>query len=336
MKVLVTGATGFIGGNLARELVRQSYQVRAMVRKGSHVQHLKELKLEYAEGDLLDKASLEKALEGCEALFHAAALYTFWSPDPELIYQTNLQGTENILTAAKAKGIRKVVYTSSESVVGTGQPGCLGNENIQNSLENIPGAYKKSKFLAEKMAFRMSQEGLPVVIVNPTTPIGAYDVKPTPTGKIITDYLNHKMFACVNTGLNVIDVEDVARGHILALKKGRSGQRYLLGNRNLTLREILAILEKISGIKAPRFNIPLWVALSAGYADEFIEGKVLRRYPRIPVSAVRASSHFRHFDCSKAVQELGLPQTPVEASFEKAVKWFRENGYVKRKKNEER
>jgi dihydroflavonol-4-reductase len=329
MKVLVTGATGFIGGNVARELVKQGYDVKALIRKGNNLKAIQGLKLELIEGDLLDKLSLEKALNKCEALFHIAAMYTFWSRKPDLIYETNVVGTENILNQAKKEGIAKIVYTSSESVVGI-DPDCeVGNEEMQNCVDRIPSDYKKSKFMAENLVFKMSQDGLPVTIVNPTTPIGSYDVKPTPTGKIILDYLNHKMFACINAGLNVIDVEDVAKGHILALKKGRIGTRYLLGNKNLTLREIMTILEKITGIKAPRFNIPFWCALSAGYVDEFIEGKIMMRHPRIPVSAVKASRHFRHFDCSKAVIELGLPQTPVEISFEKAVKWFKENGYAK-------
>jgi dihydroflavonol-4-reductase len=328
MKVLVTGATGFIGGNVARELAKQGYSVRALARKGSNTKFLQGFNLDMVEGDLLDPASLERALDGCEALFHVAAMYTFWARNPRLIYDTNVQGTENILTAAKAKKIEKIVYTSSESAVGIDNPHGLGNEKMQGHIENIPSDYKKSKFMAENMALKMCREGLPLVVVNPTTPIGSYDVKPTPTGQIVRDYLNHKMFACVNTGLNVIDVEDVAKGHILALEKGRIGNRYLLGNKNLTLREILGILEKITGIKASPFNIPIPVALCAGYVDQFVEGTVFGRHPRIPVSAVMASRKFRHFDCSLAVRELGLPQTPVEIAFEKAVKWFRENGYV--------
>jgi len=328
MRALVTGASGFIGGNLTRELVRQGYQVRALIRKGSDLRHLEQLELELVEGDLLDNDSLKRALDGCTLLFHAAAMYTFWSSSEQLIYDTNVQGTENILTAARRSGVQKVVYTSSESVVGIDEGATLGNENMQASLDHIPGAYKKSKFMAERIALQMNREGLPVVIVNPTTPIGPYDLKPTPTGRIVTDYLNGKMFACINTGLNVIDVEDLAKGHILAMQKGQTGERYLLGNRNLTLREIMTILENISGIKAPRFSIPYRLALGAGYVDEFIEGSLMRRHPRIPVSAVKDSRHFRHFDCSKAVQELGLPQTPVEMAFEKAVTWFRENGYV--------
>jgi dihydroflavonol-4-reductase len=329
MKALVTGATGFIGGNIARELVRQGYKVKALVRKDSNIKYLQTAGLELIEGDLLIPASLEKALEGCDYLFHAAALYTFWARNPKLIYQTNVRGTENILKAAAAKVIKKIVYTSSESVVGI-DSGCrVGKEEMQNCIERIPSDYKKSKFMAESLVFKMSGEGLPVVIVNPTTPVGPYDIKPTPTGNIVLEYLKHRMSACVNTGLNVVDVEDVAKGHILALEKGSTGARYLLGNKNLTLREILTILEKITGIKAPGITIPTWCALGAGYVDEFFEGKILRRSPRIPVSAVKASMHYRHFDCSKAVKELGMPQTPVEISFKKAVDWFRENGYVK-------
>jgi dihydroflavonol-4-reductase len=328
MKVLVTGATGFIGGNVARELVKQGYQVRALVRKSSNLSVLNNSGVELAHGDLLDPDSLNQSLEGCQGLFHVAAMYTFWSPDPRLIYDTNVKGTENILMAARARNIKKIVYTSSESCVGI-DPGSPGNENMHAHLEHIPSDYKKSKFLAENLVAQACTEGIPVVIVNPTTPIGPFDVKPTPTGKIVVDYLNGKMFACVNTGLNVIDVNDVAKGHILALEKGRVGQRYLLGNRNLTLRDILQILEKQTGIRAPRFNIPIWFAQGAGYVDQFVEGKLMGRYPRIPVDAVKASRKFRHFDCSKAIKELGLPQTPVESAFESAVKWFRQNGYAK-------
>jgi dihydroflavonol-4-reductase len=330
MKVLVTGATGFIGGNLARRLVREGYSVRALVRKSSSLKALEGLDLDIAQGDLLDRPSLEKALDGCQALFHVAALYTFWSRDPQSIYRTNVQGTENILAAARAKHIQKIIYTSSESVVGINEGCLMGNETMQNSLRRIPSDYKKSKFMAEQLVFEQCRRGLPAVVVNPTTPIGVCDVKPTPTGGIVVSYLEGRMFACVNTGLNIVDVEDVARGHILALEKGRLGERYLLGNRNVTLSEIFSILEKITGIKAPRFNIPIWLALGAGYVDDVVEGKILRRRPGIPLAAVKAARHFRHFDCTRAVTELGLPQTPIETAFAKAVRWFRENGYIHR------
>jgi len=328
MKVLVTGATGFIGGTLARELGKQGYAVRALVRKGSSLKFLNLDRIEPVEGDLLDPASLKRALAGCEALFHAAALYTFWTPGPDLFYRTNVEGTQNILKAAAEAGIGKIVYTSSESAVGIDAGCTAGNEAMLNDLKNIPGDYKKSKFIAENLVKKMCREGLPAVIVNPTTPIGPFDVKPPPTGKIVVDYLKGKMFACVDTGLNIVDVEDVARGHILALQKGKPGERYLLGNRNMTLREIMSLLEKITGIRAPRLNIPHWLALGAGIIDEFFEGRLIKRYPRIPAAAVRASGHYRHFDCSRALRELGMPVTPPEVSLKKAVDWFRANGYA--------
>ena len=281
MKVFVTGATGFIGGNLTRELLRQGYQVRALVRKGTDRKAIAGLNVELAEGDLLDAKSLEDALSGCEALFHVAALYGFWAANPRLFYDTNVRGTENIMRAARKNNIKKIVYTSSESVVGVAKHS-IGDESGRGCLDQIPSDYKKSKFLAEEAAAKMCSDGLPVVIVNPTTPIGAYDVKPTPTGQIVLDFLKGKMFAFVNTGLNVIDVEDVARGHILALEKGKVGERYLLGNKNLTLQEIFLILEKLTGIKAPGVKIPLAVALAAGYCDDFIEGTIMRRNPTSP------------------------------------------------------
>lgn len=328
MKALVTGVTGFIGGNLIRQLLKQGYEVRALVRKESNRRNIEELDVDVVFGDLRDRDSLEKALEGCDVLFHVAAAYTFWSPDPKVMYETNVKGTENMLATARDKGIKKVVYTSTESTIGI-RDGCLGTEKMETSLDCLPGHYKKSKYLAEKLALKMCHEGLPLVVVNPTMPVGPWDLKPTPTGQVIVDFLNGRMPACVNTGLNVVDVEDVARGHILALEKGCIGERYILGNRNLTLREIFTILEQITGIKAPRFNIPIWLALGAAYVDEFISGRVLRRYPRIPLAAVRTAGKFRHFDCSKAVRELGFPQTLVEESFDKAVRWFRQNGYVR-------
>lgn len=328
MKVLVTGATGFIGGNLVRELIRSGYRVRALVRPGSDRRNIDGLDIEVAPGDLSDAASLRAALEGCEGLFHAAAAYTFWTPEPQRIYQTNVTGTENLLAAARQTGIKKVVYTSSECTLKIPGNGAPGNEAELADPGELPGHYKRSKCLAERLALKMCREGLPVVVVNPTTPIGPHDVKPTPTGRIIVDFVSGRMPACVNTGLNVVDVEDVARGHILALEKGRVGERYILGNQNLTLRQIFHILERLTGIRAPRFNIPLRAALAAAYADEFVCGRILHKPPRIPVAAVKAARKFRHFDCAKAVGELGLPQTPIEEAFAKAIRWFRENGYI--------
>ena len=327
MKALVTGATGFIGANVVRELLRQGYVVKALVRKESNRKNIQGLDIEVAEGDLCDKASLVKALDGCEVLFHVAAAYTFWSPDPKAIYQANVEGTENLLTAALAQGIKKVVYTSSESTIGI-KNGSLGDEGTEARLDELPGDYKKSKLMAEWIALKMCAEGLPLVVVNPTVPVGPFDIKPTPTGKIIVDFLNHRMPAYVNTGLNVIDVEDVAKGHVLALEKGHIGERYVLGNKNLTFREILGILEQITGIKAPNFKIPIWVALGTAHVNEFVSWNILKKRPGITVASVKTARKCRYFDCSKATRELGLPQTPVEEALEKAVKWFRDNGYA--------
>lgn len=328
MKALVTGATGFIGGNLVRELLKQGYQVRALVRKASNHKNIQGLDIEMAFGDLRDRECLDRALEGCEVLFHVAASYTFWTPDPRVIYETNVKGTENILTAALAKGIRKVVYTSTESTIGIRESGSSGTEETEVKPSELAGHYKKSKYMAERLALKMYHEGLPLVVVNPTVPVGPFDIKPTPTGQFIVDFLNHRMPAYVDTGLNVVDVEDVAKGHVLALEKGRIGDRYILGNRNITFREILEILEQMTGIRAPRLKIPIWLALGAAYVDEFMTGTILRKHPRIPVAGVKAARRFRYFDCSKAIVELGFPQTAIEEALEKAVRWFRQNGYA--------
>ncbi len=330
MKVLVTGATGFIGGNLSRLLVKRGWQVRVLVRDSSSPKALEDLQVEPVKGDLLDEASLEKALEGCDGLFHAAALYTFWSRDPRLIYATNVQGTANIMNAARRCGIKKIVYTSSESTLEALPAGSSAAKSPGlRPLHEIAGDYKRSKHMAESLVLEMIAGGLPAVIVNPTTPIGAWDVKPTPTGQFVVDFVNGKIFGCVKTGLNIVDVEDVAAGHLLAMEKGQPGSRYVLGNKNLTLGDIMKILEGICGVKAPRLGIPGWLALGAGYVDEFVEGSLLKRSPRIPLAAVKAARKTRYFDCSQTVEELGMPQTPVEESFRKAIDWFQQHGYVK-------
>ncbi len=328
MKALVTGGTGFIGSNLVKELLSQGYQVRTLVRPDSNRKNLDGLGVEVATGDLRDGASLEKALEGCDFLFHVAAAYSFWTPNPEEVYETNVGGTDRLLTAARTRGIQKVVYTSTESTVGIPRNGRLGTEERVSSSSHLSGHYKKSKLEAEKVALRIYGEGLPLVVVNPTTPVGPGDVKPTPTGQIIVGFLNRRMPAYVNTGLNLVDVRDVARGHILALERGRPGERYLLGNRNVTLKGIMQILEEITQLPAPRVRIPLWFALIAAHVDELVARKVTGKPPRIPVAAVKTARNFRHFDCSKAVKELGLPQTPVEEALENAVRWFKGNGYA--------
>jgi dihydroflavonol-4-reductase len=329
MKALVTGATGFIGGNLVRELLAQGFHVRALVRESSSRANIDGLSVEIALGDLTDRASLDRAVAGRDVLFHVAASYSFWTPNSAAVYETNVQGTENILTAAGVAGIPKIVYTSTESTIGIEGHG-LGTEEKTSTLESLSGHYKKSKLLAEQLALKMCDQGLPITVVNPTMPIGPWDIKPTPSGRVVVDFLNRKMPAYVNTGLNVVDVQDVAKGHVLAFDKGRIGERYILGNRNLTLRDILGVLETITGLRAPNVRIPIWLALGAAYVDETVRGKMLSSPPRIPISAVRTARKFRHLDVSKAIQELGLPQTPIEESLTKAVQWFREHGYVHR------
>ncbi len=327
MKALVTGATGFIGGNLARELVAQGNRIRALVRPGSNRKAIEGLDIELVSGDLSDTDLLRGALDGCDALFHVAAAYAFWTPHPEQVYLTNVNGTENILRAAMAVGTPKVVYTSSEGTVGMSANG-LGGEDQTMELHDLHGAYKRSKLLAEQVALDYCREGLPLVVVNPTMPIGPYDVKPTPTGQTIVDFLNHRMPAYVNTGMNLVDVQDVARGHILAYQKGECGERYLLGNRNLTYQQMLGLLADVTGMKAPRFRLPLWCALGAACADELVRGRVFGKTPRVPIAAVRAAGKRRFHDCSKAVRELGLPQSSIEGALTKACAWFRQNGYV--------
>ncbi|MCS7221261.1 MAG: NAD-dependent epimerase/dehydratase family protein [Anaerolineae bacterium] len=328
-KALVTGATGFIGAHVVRELLRQGFKVRALVREGSDRRSLEGLDVELALGDLRDQATLEKALEGCEVLFHTAALYSFWVPRPEVMYEVNVKGTANLLEAASRKRIQKVVYTSTESTIGIDRKTGLGRESIIARPEELTNHYKRSKFLAEKVALEMAQKGLPVVVVNPTATIGPCDRKPTPTGRLILSFLNRRIPAYVDTGLNLVNVEDVARGHFLALEKGKVGERYILGNENLTFQAVLEMLGRLTGIRPPRIRIPFLFALAMGYLSEVFVGRLLGRAPWITVEAVQAAREFRFFDCSKAVEELGFTPTPVEMGLEKAVRWFQENGYVK-------
>jgi dihydroflavonol-4-reductase len=332
MRVLVTGASGFIGGNLARELACQGFEVRVLVRPESPRLSFQGLDLEVAEGDLLDVDSLRRAAKGCEALFHAAALYSFWTPDPQLVYRTNVEGTRNVLTAAMAQGAAKAVFTSSESTVGV-PPGGLGHEGLSVQIGELAGHYKKSKLLAEEVALDFAARGFPVVAVNPTMPIGPWDVKPTPTGQVVVDFLRRRMPATLRTGMNLIAVEDVARGHILALRHGRPGERYLLGHQNVTFREMLQIIERVTGLAAPRVEIPWPAALVAAWGSELTSG-ILGRPPRVPLAAVHAARKIRHFDCSKAVTELALPQSPLEDAFRRAVTWFETHSYVARRSKE--
>ena len=328
-KVFVTGATGFIGATLARELTRQGCQVRALVRPGSDRSNLAGFDIEFHEGDLRDANSLERGIAGCDTLFHAAADYRLWTREPASMYAINVGGTRAILEAALKRGVSRVVYTSSVGTLGNPGNGTPGNEETPVSFADMVGHYKKSKFLAEREAETFLKRGLPLVIVNPSTPVGSLDIKPTPTGKIIVDYLNRKMPAYLDTGLNLIDVEDCAKGHILAARQGRIGEKYILGNENLTLRSIFSLLEEISGLPAPRVKLPYAPILLAAYINEGIS-RVTGREPLIPLAGVQMAGKLMYFDPSKAIRELGLPQHPVKSALEKAVEWFRAEGYARK------
>ena len=330
MKVLVTGATGFIGGNLARELWRRDYDVRALVRPGSNTLTIDGTGIQQVPGDILDRDSMNRAVQGCEGVFHCAAAYTFWSPDPGLVYRTNVDGTANVLGAALEAGVSRVVYTSTVSTVGPPDWEVSTEESLADPV-HLAGHYKKSKYQAEQLALNMAAEGLPVVVVNPTTPVGPWDVKPTPTGKMVLDFLLGRIPAWLDTGMNLVDVEDVAIGHILAMERGQPGQRYLLGNRNITLRELFGMLHDATGLPAPRWRAPYWLAMGAGYVDQWLEGTLLRKEPRIPLEGLRVSKTPMYVSCQKAFTELGQPQSPVETALENAINWFDEYGYTKNK-----
>ncbi len=328
MKAFITGATGFIGGNLARLLVADGHQVRALIRPDSDRRNLNGLPLEIVTGGLDHPQLLAEQIAGCEVVFHVAALYSLWEKDRAAIYQANVAGTENMLSAARQAQVKRFVHTSSVAAIGVPLAGTAANETNTTTVEALVSDYKKSKFLAEQAAFNAAQNGLDVVVVNPSTPIGAYDVKPTPTGEIILRFLQDRMPAYVHTGLNLIDVEDVARGHILAWQKGRTGERYILGNRNLTLAEMLRLLAGITGKPAPKFAVPHLLPLAVAFVDEKILARYLGKTPQVSYASVQMSQHAMYYDAAKAVRELGLPQSSIESAIEKAVRWFQSNGYV--------
>ena len=323
MKALVTGATGFIGGNLVRELLKDGHDVRALCRAEADRSNLKDLDVDVAIGDLRDRGSLTGAMKGREALFHTAALYSLWSPDPGDFVKTNVDGTVNILEAAMEAEVDRVVYTSTASVFGHWKGGPIPNESSSSSLDEIVDGYHRSKFIAEEQALEFCSRGLDLVIVNPTAPIGPWDPKPTPTGRIVLDFIKGRMPAYIDTGMNVADVRDVARGHILAFEKGRTGERYILGNRNLTLKELFQALGSAAGMPVPRFKLPYGLAITLAHVDQLLSVKLLSKQPRIPLAGVRMARHPMYFDSSKAVSELGMPQTPIETALSDAVSWFR-------------
>ncbi len=328
MKAFVTGATGFIGGNLVRTLLADGYRVRALIRSGSDQRNIAGLPIETVIGDLDNQQFLTDQVAGCDCVFHVAARYSLWAKDRDAIYLANVAGTKKLLAAAQTAKVKRFIHTSSVAAIGVPAPGTLANEETQTTVDELVSDYKKSKFMAEQAAIEAARAGLDVVIVNPSTPIGAYDVKPTPTGEIILRFLQNRMPAYVHTGLNLIDVGDVARGHILAWQRGRTGERYILGNRNLTLKQMLEMLSAVTGKLAPRIAIPHIIPLAAAFVDEMILARFFGKKPQVSLYSVRMSQKAMYYDSSKAVRELGLPQSPVEAAIEKAVRWFEANGYV--------
>jgi len=321
MRALVTGGTGFIGSSIVRELLRAGFEVRALVRSTSDTRNLDELDIESVTGDITDFASLKRAMRGCTHVFHSAALYSFWVTTPGLIEQVNVEGTRNVLQAALEAEIRRVVYTSSVAALAVPEKGRLVNELTPVDPSRIIGAYKKSKYAAEQVALEYAHSGLPVVIVNPSFPVGPRDIKPTPTGQTILDFVNHRLPAYIDTGINVVDVDDVARGHLLAAEKGRIGERYILGGTNMSMKEFLGILEKITGIPAPRVRLPYAPLLALSYLNA---GwcRMTRSTPRMTPDTIQMSRHYMYYDPTKAIRELGMPQTAPEVALRKAVDWF--------------
>jgi dihydroflavonol-4-reductase len=324
---LVTGGTGFVGANIVRELLRAGATVRVLVRPSSDRRALAGLTVEFVEGDLTDRRSLERAAAGAALVYHVAADYRLWARDPRELYRANVDGTRAILEAASAAGARRIVYTSTVGALGIPKHES-GTEETPVTLADMVGPYKASKFLAEQCALELARRGAPVVIVNPSAPVGPWDVKPTPTGQMVVDFLAGRMFATLDTGLNLVHVRDVARGHLLAAERGRVGEKYILGNRNLSLAEIGRLLADITGRRAPWLRVPYALAWSAAACMEAV-ARVSGTPPKVPLTAVRMAKKRMYFSAAKAVRELGLPQTDVREALWDSASWFVEHGYVR-------
>ncbi len=328
MKALVTGSTGFVGAAVVRALNATGTEVRVLIRRDSDLRNLGGLKVEQAYGDLRDRDSLRRALSGCQQLYHVAAHYALWAKDPSVFYEVNVTGTRILLETARELGTERIVYTSTIGAIGLPIGGGLGTEETPVSLSQMAGDYKRSKYLAEQEVLKLAHAGLPVVIVNPSAPVGQGDIKPTPTGQMIVDFMKGRMWAYIETGMNLVDVDDVAVGHLRAMERGRAGERYILGNRNLSLREIFETLSNLTGVTAPRIKLPWQAILPLAHLNRWIADYLTHQSPRIPLEGVRMAKYRMHYDCTKAVRELGLPQTSVELALEKAVRWFRAHGYA--------
>ncbi|MFN8008101.1 MAG: NAD-dependent epimerase/dehydratase family protein [Terriglobia bacterium] len=331
MKVLVTGGTGFVGSHIVRCLLRHNETVVCLARPASRLDNLQALPISIATGDLKDSSSLYEAVKGCGMVYHSAADYRLWCPDPEEMLRINVDGTDRLMRACFEARVDRVVYTSTVGCLGKYENGTPADESTPVRLEDMQSPYKRTKFLAQQRVLEWAARGLPVVIVNPSTPIGEMDLKPTPTGKMIVDFLRGKMFGFVDTGMNLIDVRDVAEGHWQAAQRGLPGEKYILGNQNLRLQEIFALLAKMSGVPAPTLRVPYWVALAYARVENCWSGRLLQREPSAPLEGVRMSQNKMWFDSSKAIRELGLWQNPVENALMRAIQWFQENGYTRPK-----
>ena len=328
MIAFVTGATGFLGSHVARVLAEQGADLRLLVRASSNTKNIDDLKADGVIGDLRDPASIEKGIAGCDAIFHVAADYRLWVRDPDEMYRSNVEGTHAILSAARKNNVRRVVYTSSVATMGFTSNGQPADEDSPVSLENMIGPYKRSKFMAEQVAIEAARAGQDVVIVNPTTPVGERDIKPTPTGRIVVDFLKRKFPAYVDTGLNLVDATECARGHVIALEKGKSGERYILGGENLTLKQILDKLGEITGLPSPKVRVPYVMALATGVVDEMITGRIRGKEPRATIDAVRMGRKKMFVSSLKAERELAWKCVAVDDALRRAVEWFQMNGYA--------
>ena len=326
MKTLVTGAAGFLGSHVARQLVARGDNVRVLMRPSSSNRAISDLPLEYVTGDLRDAASLDRAMSGVQRVFHVAADYRLWAKNSQDIYDSNVGGTKNLLHAARRAGVEQLIYTSTVATIAVDRPQ-LPNELTDAKLEEMVGHYKRSKWMAEQEALQAAKNGLPVIVAMPTTPVGPWDWKPTPTGKIILDFLNGKMPGYVETGLNFVGVEECAAGHLLAAERGKIGQRYLLGAENLTLKGLLDMLSGITGLPAPMMKIPHGIALGVAYVESAFS-RIMGKEPQIPVEGVKIAQHMMFVDASRAKRELGFQPGPVEAALQRAVRWYQANGYV--------
>ncbi len=328
MKAFVTGATGFLGSHVARVLSDRGANLRLLVRPTSNLKNLQGLNAETATGDLRDAASLESAMSGCDTVFHVAADYRLWVRDPSEMYRSNVDGTRAVLDAARKNGVQRLVYTSSVATIGFTSDRNPANEDSPVALADMIGHYKRSKFMAEQVAMQAGRSGMHVVIVNPTTPIGEQDVKPTPTGRIVVDFLKRKFPAYVETGLNLVDVRECASGHVSALEKGKSGERYILGGENLTLKQILDKLAEITGLPSPSVKLPYFFAFATGVVDEIVNGRLLGGDPRATIDTVRIGKKMMFASSAKAERELGWKILSVDGAMRRAVEWFRANGYA--------